>query len=815
MIGQTISHYRVLSKLGEGGMGVVYKAEDTRLKRIVALKFLPPEFTRDADAKERFAREAQAAAALDHPDICTIYEIDEVQDQIFISMAYIDGERLKDKIDRGPLKLEEALEIAIHVAQGLQAAHEKSIVHRDIKSANVMLTASGQVKVKDFGLAKLTGRTKVTREGTTLGTVGYMSPEQSQGEDSDHRSDIWSLGVVLYEMVTGLLPFRGEYEQGLVYQIINSAPTALTSLRTGVPLELERIVNKCLEKKRDERYQTAADLIADVKHLQRTLASGTYATQQSMPQTAAPVGPIRKQRWVYWTTPVVVLAIVAVVLLVAKMKTPRRVAPPEGKSDAQQTSLPQERPIPEQKSIAVLPFVDMSPQKDQEYFCDGITEELINRLGNIQSLRVPARTSAFYFKGKTDVIREVGSKLNVQTVLDGSVRKSGEQLRITAQLINVADGYQIWSQTYDRTLEDVFAIQDEIASAIVDALQLKLSPQETHKLSEHSIDNVRAYECYLKAIRQIYRFDEKSLDSAFVYLRTAIDIMGDNADLYAGLSTAYSQRANIGLGQEEDLQRSEEYAKKALSLEPDHPGALVRLSILSTYKDYPETWLDSFRYAKRALKADPVSSDVLRQLAIDYAQIGKISEALVYAGMYDTHDPLNKWRYAVRGLCYTYGCQFERALEQCRMFYQADSTSPIAQGLYSQSLVFAGRRVEALAVVARMEPGNARNVEHIFCLLLKYALLKDRESALHLLTPEFQKTCRRDYEWSYYVAHRLSLAGATEEALDWLDNAVQRGWINYPFIECDPFFDSIRNEARFKKVAERAKHEWEHFEVPE
>ncbi|HEY5133509.1 MAG TPA: protein kinase, partial [Candidatus Krumholzibacteriaceae bacterium] len=454
MIGRTISHYRILEKLGQGGMGVVYKAEDTKLKRTVALKFLPPEFTRDAAAPERFIREAQAAAALDHPDICTIYEIDEAEGRAFISMAYIDGELVKDKIERGPLKLEEAVEIAVHIAQGLQAAHEKGIVHRDIKSANVMLTSSGQVKVMDFGLAKLAGKTMVTKEGTTLGTAAYMSPEQARGEDTDSRTDIWSLGVVLYEMLTGLLPFRGEYEQALSYQIMNAAPEPITSLRTGVPMELERIVTKCLEKNRDERYQTAADLIADLRHLQRAVGAGADVTQQSM---ATAGRPAQRLRWWYWAAPVIVVAIIAAVLLV---EMPRRATNRE------------------EKSIAVLPFVDMSPGRDQDYFCDGMTEELINRLSNIQGLRVPARTSAFMFKGKTEDIREIGSKLNVRTVLEGSVRKAGSELRITAQLINVADGYHLWSETYDRELKDVFVIQDEISSAIVSALQLRLTPQE-------------------------------------------------------------------------------------------------------------------------------------------------------------------------------------------------------------------------------------------------------------------------------------------------------------------------------------------------
>jgi len=791
MIGKTISHYKIIEKLGQGGMGVVYKAEDTKLKRTVALKFLPGELTRDADAKARFIREAQAAAALDHPDICTIYEIDEAQDRAFISMAYIDGERLKDKIERGPLKLEEAFEIAVHIAQGLQAAHEKGIIHRDIKSANVMLTVSGQVKVMDFGLAKLAGTTAVTREGTTLGTAGYMSPEQARGEEVDSRTDIWSLGVVLYEMLTGLLPFRGDYEQALVYQIMNDAPEPITSLRTGVPMELERIVTKCLEKNRDERYQTAADIIADLRHLQRAVGTGADLTRQSM-ETAA--RPARRARWWYWALPLIVIAIIAAVVFV---KMPHRATPPE------------------EKSIAVLPFVDMSPQGDQGYFCDGMTEELINRLSNIQGLRVPARTSAFMFKGKTGDISEIGSKLKVHTVLEGSVRKAGSELRITAQLINVADGYHLWSETYDRELQDVFAIQDEISSAIVNALQLKLTPQEIERISEHPIENVKAYECYLKASRQIWRMDEKSLDSAFVYLQTGIDIMGDNDLLYSGMAWACWQYANMGIEQEDYLKRAEEYAKKANALEPDLASALDILSQLSLYKDYPENLHDSFRYLKKALGANPNEPEILNSMAVNYQSIGNPSEASALLERLERVDPLNDRLSLRRAYGYQYDCQFGLALPEFHKFYRADSTIPVAQTSYAWILAHNGRRDEALAVIDRMGAASAGNVITVFSLLLKYALLEDKESALRVLTPEVRKTCRRDSEWSFLVAAGLSLVGAKEEALDWLENAVNRGFINYPLFQCDRFLDNIRGEERFKKLMERAKYEWEHFEVPE
>jgi TolB-like protein len=781
VIGKTISHYRILEKLGQGGMGVVYKAEDTKLDRLVALKFLPKHLLCDEEAMVRFEHEAKAASALSHPNITTIYEIDQVEGECFICMEYVEGKSVKEFIAAKVLSVEEVLKIAIQIGEGLHAAHKKGIVHRDIKSDNIMLTSEGLVKIMDFGLAKLRGVGRVTKEGTTLGTIPYMSPEQVRGIEVDQRSDIFSWGVVLYEMITGHLPFRGEHEAAVIYSIVNETPEPLARYKADVPEGLQRVVDRALTKERDERYQRADEMLVDLR-----------AMQQKMQ-------PARKMSKKMARFPALVGAGVVLVVLIALGYHFLR---------------PKPAPIGE-KSIAVLPFVDMSPEGDQEYFCDGMTEELINRLGNIKGLRVPARTSAFFFKGKTEDIREVGSKLNVQTVLEGSVRKAGDKLRITAQLINVADGYHIWSETYDRKLEDVFAIQDEISSAIVNALQLKLTSQEQRRLSEHPIDDVRAYECYLRASRQIYRFDERSLDSAFVYLQTAIDIMGDNAELYAGLSQAYSQYANIGMGQEEYLERAKEYAKKALALKPDLPSALVELGVLSAYGDYPKNRQDAFRYNKKALAASPFSSEALRAIAIDYAQIGKPSQALAYADMFAQHDQLNPWWHAVRGLCYQYDCRFGPAVEQFHAFYQADSTSPLARDLYAWALASNGERDEALAVIDRMGAVTARNVETVFCLLLKCALLKDSESALRLMTSEFQKTCRRDFEWSYSVAALLSLLGAKEEALDWLENAINRGFINYPFFQCDAYLDNIRGEERFKKLMERAKYECEHFEVPE
>jgi serine/threonine protein kinase len=767
-------------------MGVVYKAHDTKLDRDVALKFLPVNLTASKEEISRFEQEAKVISSLNHQNIETIHDVDEVDGQKYIVLEYIPGGTLKSKLkqlkseDKG-FSIGEVIDYGMQMAEGLAHAHRHRIIHRDVKTENIMLTEEGKVKLTDFGLAKLRGTAQKTKTGSTLGTAAYMSPEQVRGEEVDNRSDIFSFGVVLYELVTSHLPFQGEYEAALSYSILNENPPSIKSLRPDAPPSLEKIIGRCLEKDKTKRYQRADEIVADLRAVQQKMTTPINLTK-------------KKAKLKLWIG--IGFVILAIMILTYLLMLPK----PEIRSE---------------QSIAVLPFVDMSPQKDQEYFCDGMTEELINRLSNIQSLRVPARTSAFTFKGKTEDIRGIGGKLNVQMVLEGSVRKAGNELRITAQLINVADGYHLWSETYDRELKDLFAIQDEISSAIVNALKLKLTPREIEKISERPIDNVKAYEYYLKAQRQIMRFDEKSLDSALVFIQTAIDIMGDNAQLYTGMASIYRQYANIGIRQEDYLKKAEDYARKAITLRPDLASALCELGFLAIYEDYPGNLLDGFKYYKKVLGANPNEIRALQGMAMSYSQIGRPSEAYALVEKSEHQDPLNQRRFTIRGFYYQYYCRFEPALEQSRLFYQADPASPLAQTDYSNLLAYNGKREEALAVIDRIGKVNSNNVITTFSLLLKYALLNDKEGVLRLITPDFRKTCWRDLEWSYWVANRLSLAGAREEALDWLENAINRGFINYPFMQCDPFLDNIRAEARFKKLMERAKYEWEHFKVPE
>ena len=659
MIGKTISHYRIFEEIGRGGMGVVYRAEDTKLKRTVALKFLSPQTLGTDEEKARFIHEAQAAAALSHPNICTIFEIEEHEGQSFIAMEHVDGGSLRDRIESGPMKLDEAIDIAMQVAAGLQEAHEKGIVHRDIKPANLMITPKGQIKIMDFGLAKAQGQTMLTKADTTLGTFAYMSPEQAEGEDIDYRADIWSLGVVLYEMVTGRRPFRGDYEQAVIYSILNEKPEPVTAVRTGVPSDLERIIIKCCEKDAAERHQTVADLIADLRHLQRTIAQKSSAPQRAETVSWEPDREIGKQpvsrkrySWIGWVLAVIVLAFV--ISQIVPRFFPSR---DHSKRDEAFAS---------RKMIVVLPFENLGPPEDA-YFADGITEEITSRLAVVSGLGVISRTSAVQYERTGKTLKQIGRDLGVDYVLEGTIRwnkgaAGGSRIRVTPQLIKVSDDTHLWAATYDRVLEDIFAVQSDIAEKIIDQLGITMLDSERRAVGNKPTENLLAYEAYLQGLNHKTRAGSKEEEwrQAVEHFERAVALDPTFALAYAYLAVAHGELYFWAYDRtEERLNMCKEAAERALELQPDLPEGHVALSgyYYMGLMDYDRALEELFVAAKDL----PNDAYVLEQTAYIWRRKGLFEEAISYLEKAMLLDPEQFWYPMQLGISYGFLRQYEKA----------------------------------------------------------------------------------------------------------------------------------------------------------
>jgi len=740
MVGLTISHYKILEKIGEGGMGVVYKAEDTKLKRTVALKFLPPEMTRDPEAKKRFVHEAQTASALEHNNICTIHEIDETEDgQMFIAMACYEGKSLKERIEHEPLKLEKTIDIAIQLGQGLSEAHVKGVVHRDIKPGNILISEDGQVKIVDCGLAKLRGRTKLTKTGTALGTVAYMSPEQSRGKEVDHRTDIWSLGVVLYEMLTGQMPFKGDYEQAVVYSILNEEPELITNLRRDVPTELQQVMQKAMQKEPTERYANLAELLTDLKSIRKNLQ---IEDARSLAET--------------------------------------------------------EKPLP---SIAVLPFVNMSADPEQEYFCDGMAEELINALTKIENLRVPARTSAFAFKGEKIDVREIGRKLSVATVLEGSVRKAGNRLRIAAQLINVADGYHLWSERFDRELDDVFAIQDEISMAIVNNLKVRLLRDEEEKLVKRHTRNPEAYNLYLKGLYFSFKASPEGMEKALQYFREAIDKDPDFALPYTGVANVFLALGIFSLRPtKEVLPEVKAALNKALQLADTLAEAHANAALMAFWFEWD--WRAAENHFKKALALNPKLASCRAWYAWYQLAMGRFDEAISELKRAQELDPLMPlWYSQGTGIHLTVG-NLDEAMDQFHKAIELDPNFGLAYFHVGRVYFLKGMMEEAISAFKKMlgltpYPGWAE------CYLgMIYHLQGKKENAENLLEELIERK-KKSYVSSVCIAILCHELGKLELAYEFYEKAIEERDILMPFIKVHPEHEKHRSDPQFKSLLKK------------
>ncbi len=702
MIGRVISHYRVLEKLGEGGMGVVYKAQDTRLDRAVAIKFLPHHLSSSQENKERFIQEARAAAALNHPNILNVFDIGDQDGKMFFVMEYVEGKTLKSHISSlkagAGVPVRQSIDWAIQVAHGLRAAHEKSIVHRDIKPENIMLTKDSLPKIMDFGIAKLKSGTGLTRTGTSLGTLAYMSPEQAQGTAADQRSDLWSLGVVLFEMLTGDLPFKAEHEAALLYLIVNEKPPVPSALDRKIPQQVDAVVRKMLEKDPELRYQSADEIIRTLEQTRGEIESAA-----------------------------------------ATVRT---------------------------KAIAVLPFDNISSDKENDYFSDGLTEELIINLSRLKDMSVISRTTTMQYKGAKKDIRTIGRELGARYIMEGSVRKFQDNLRIAVQLIDVDTDTQLWAESYKGKLADVFDIQEQVSKQIVDALMLKLSPTEKVVLTKRSTTHAEAFDCYLRARNFLYRRTKSNIQFAIQLFQKAIELDPRYAAAYAGLGESYA----------------------------------------TFHLDYEtkDIWIDrAIEASLKALMYDPASSEAYTALGLAYFSRKSLEEALVATMKAIELDPNSFTAYWILGRIYYTTDRYEEALHQLEKAVKINPDFHTAYGLLRMIYERLGDKEHLEEITKTLldifprylsqHPDDARSHIHYAIDLAQVGRTDDAKvevaQALQL-SPD-------DPLMLYNIACVYSQLGEKRLSIKSLRDSVAAGLEDYEWIKRDPDLEAIRNEPEY------------------
>jgi non-specific serine/threonine protein kinase len=735
MVGRTISHYQVLEKLGGGGMGVVYKVKDTRLGRNVALKFLPEDIPGDPQAIERFRREARAASSLNHPNICTIHDIGEFEGRPFIAMELLEGQTLKHRISERSIGVTELLETAVQITEGLDAAHTKGIVHRDIKPANIFLLERGPAKILDFGLAKVTSALRVggetsletslqtadgpefvTSPGSSMGTVAYMSPEQARGEVLDLRSDLFSLGVVLYEMATGTVPFSGSTPAVIYNGILNSEAVPATSLNSRLPIAIENILNKALEKDKDLRYQTAAELRADLKRLKRDL------------------------------------------------ETHRRIG--ADKSDSGRLASAITTAEAPKKSVAVLYFENQGGGKEDEYFRDGMTEDIITELSKITQLQIYPRSEMLAFRDKPANAPQVGQQLGATFVLEGTIRRAGNRLRITAQLVEVATRHSVWAERYDRQMEDVFAIQDEIARSIAQALRITLTPQEEKIIGIKPTENTQAYDFYLRGRSYTRR---ENMDYALQMFEQAIKLDRNFALAYAGIAHLCGLVFEIREQSQAWIERGIAACDRAMALAPELPEVMVaRARLFYAQKKFDEAELMAWRAIERKHDCDG-SWNIL-------------GRALISQGKYEEGAKLT-----------------EKAMEA----NGDDYNTYVPYGICLENL---GRMEEGLALRERMNIVLRKQLETVpedvrarILLATNLANSGDADEAIrHLQTAVALRP--NDGNTLYNAACTYGCLKMKTEALDTLKRALAAGYGNLNWAARDPDLNCLHDDAEFRRL---------------